>query len=133
MTAIPEHEIQFEYVRSSGPGGQNVNKVSSKVRLRWNVLASRSVPEEIRRRFLLLFGKRLTNAGEIVVTSDRTRDQAQNRADCLTKLALMLEKAAHEPKKRKATKPSRSAREKRFEKKKLHGKKKQMRARKNWD
>jgi ribosome-associated protein len=130
---IPEHEIQFEFVRSSGPGGQNVNKVNSKVRLRWNILASPGVPDEIKNRFLELFGNRLTALGEIIITSDKTRDQKQNREDCLEKLRRMIFEAANPPKPRKKTKPSRSSKEKRRKEKKHHSKKKNSRSSRNWD
>ena len=110
---IPEAELEFTFVRSSGPGGQNVNKVNSKAVLRWNVRASTSLPPAVRDRFLQRFGSRLTVAGELIVTSQRHRDQGRNAEDCLEKAREMLQSVAKPPKTRRKTKPSRASQERR--------------------
>lgn len=112
---IPEDEFEFSYSRSSGPGGQNVNKVNSKALLRWPVTVSPSLPEEIRSRFMERYRSRLTEAGDILVTSQRYRDQGRNVDDCLEKLREMILAVATRPKTRKATKPSRASRRRRLE------------------
>src|SRR5687767_9970367 len=101
---LAESELKFTYVRSSGPGGQNVNKVNSKAVLRWNVRASPGVPDAVRARFTSRFGSRLTQAGDLVLTSERYRDQRRNEEDCLEKLRAMLVAVARPPKRRKKTK-----------------------------
>ncbi len=104
--AIPLAEFQFEYARSGGPGGQNVNKVNSKALLRWKPADSPSLPPPILARLLALVGPRLTNEGELLITSQKTRDQGRNVADCLDKLRLMVLAAARPPKARRASKPT---------------------------
>src|SRR5438093_10330945 len=91
---IPLKELSFSFARSSGPGGQNVNKVNSKATLRWNARESSSLPADVRERFLARFGRRLTQLGEIIVVSQRYRDQGRNVADCLAKLRAMLSAVA---------------------------------------
>ena len=93
-------------MRSSGPGGQNVNKVNSKAVLRWNVAASPSLPADVRERFLAIHRSRLTGEGELIVTSQRYRDQGRNVADALEKLRAMLDRGRRRPKTRRPTKPS---------------------------
>jgi ribosome-associated protein len=124
---IPTSEFYFTFVRSSGPGGQNVNKVNSKAVLRWSVTASRSLPDDVRRRFLAKYGNRLTGDGELIVTSQRFRDQGRNVADALEKLRAMLAAVATPPKIRKPTKPSRGSIARRIQAKQIGSKKKQMR------
>ncbi len=103
---IPASELDFTFVRSSGPGGQNVNKVNSKAVLRWAVAASPSLPGAVKARFLTKFASRLTVEGEILVNSQRYRDQARNIQDCREKLQAMIAAVATPPIKRRATKPS---------------------------
>lgn len=110
---IPDDEFSFTFARSSGPGGQNVNKVSSKAVLRWPVAASPSLPEAVRTRFLALYRRRITREGELVLSSQRYRDAGRNEADCLEKLRDMLQIAAAAPKPRKATRPGRAAKARR--------------------
>jgi ribosome-associated protein len=111
---IPETELEWSFVRSSGPGGQNVNKVASKAVLRWHLDASPSVPEAVKQRLRARQRKRVTEGGELVLTSQRYRDQERNRQDCLDKLRDLILEAAVEPKLRRKTKPSRGARERRL-------------------
>ena len=87
---IPMREFTFTYARSSGPGGQNVNKLSTKAILRWPMRTSKSLPEAVRARFLAKFGNKLTTDGDLLITSQRTRDAGRNTADCLEKLRRML-------------------------------------------
>ncbi len=124
---IPETELQFSFVRSSGPGGQNVNKVNSKAVLRWDVLASKSLPADVRERFLARYRKRLTTEGELIVTSQRFRDQGRNVADALDKLRAMLLESATRPKARRPTKPTRAAVARRIKSKQARSRKKKMR------
>jgi len=124
---IPLREIRFTLVRSSGPGGQNVNKVSSKAQLRWPVARSRSLPESVRKRFLAKHRGRVNARGELVLKSQRFRDAGRNVADCLEKLRAMLAEAAVAPKRRKPTRPTRASVERRLEGKRQRAQKKQRR------
>jgi ribosome-associated protein len=111
---IPLHELEFSFARSSGAGGQNVNKVNSKALLRWNFLFNRSLPEDVKERFREQFSSRLTTAGELLLTSERYRDQIRNQEDCLEKLRAMILSVATPPKKRKATRPTRASKVRRL-------------------
>ncbi|MDR2116250.1 MAG: aminoacyl-tRNA hydrolase [Planctomycetaceae bacterium] len=122
---IPADAIRFFYVRSSGPGGQNVNKVSSKAVLRWN--PETSLPESVVLRFQKLFPRCWTNDGEIVLTSQRTRNALKNKTDCLEKLCKMLQQAAKEPKFRIPTRPTKRSIQKRLQNKIINSQKKQER------
>jgi ribosome-associated protein len=124
---LPLEEFKFTYVRSSGPGGQNVNKVNSKAMLRWPMTASPSLPGDVRARFLKRFGSKLTTEGELIVVSQRYRDQARNTADCLEKVRQMLALVAVAPVKRKKTKPTRGSVERRLEEKRGASRKKESR------
>jgi len=112
---VPLDEFEWSFARSGGPGGQNVNKVASKAVLRWNFASSPSVTDDVKARFRARFPSRLTTEGEVVLTSELTRDQGRNREDCLEKLAAMLRSAAVAPKVRRPTKPSRAAKRRRVE------------------
>ena len=112
---IPLDEFGWSFARSGGPGGQNVNKVASKAVLRWDFAGSRSVPEDVKARFRVLYPSRLTTEGEVVLSSELTRDQGRNREDCLEKLTAMLRSVASPPKVRRATKPTRGAQRRRLE------------------
>lgn len=125
--AIPLSEFEFTYMRSSGPGGQNVNKVNTKARLRWPVAASPSLPDDVKRRFLSRNRRRITTEGDVIITSQRFRDQAKNAADCLEKLRGLLFEAASPPKRRKKTKPTRSSKERRLKGKRERSEKKERR------
>jgi len=124
---IPLREIRITMVRSSGPGGQNVNKVATKAQLRWPVGRSRSVPEPVRKRFLAKFARRVNAEGELVLASQRFRDAGRNVADCMEKLRGMLAEAAVAPKRRKPTRRSRASVERRLRDKRQQSEKKQQR------
>lgn len=125
--AISGEELEITYVRSSGPGGQNVNKTSSKAVVRWNVRSAPGVRDDVKARFFVRFASRVTAAGDVILTSDRHRDQPRNLEDCLGKLAAMLAEVAVAPVRRKATQPGRAARERRIVAKKTRGSVKSMR------
>ncbi len=129
---IPDAELQFTFSRSSGPGGQNVNKVNSKALLRWNVVASPSLPEDLRTRFIAKFRPRLTQDGDLLVTSQRYRDQPKNVDDCCEKVAAMLREVLVPPKRRRATKPTRGSRVRRLNDKRQRGSKKEGRQQKDF-
>lgn len=124
---IPLREFQFSFARSGGPGGQNVNKVSTKALLRWPAATSPSLPEPVRRRLLSLYRRRVTAEGDLLVVSQRFRDAGRNTADCLEKLRVMLEVAATPPRSRKATRPTRSSVRRRLDDKRRHSLKKRGR------
>ncbi|HWB08517.1 MAG TPA: alternative ribosome rescue aminoacyl-tRNA hydrolase ArfB [Pirellulales bacterium] len=124
---IPLDEFEFTYTRSSGPGGQNVNKVNSKALLRWPVRTSPSLPEPVRQRFLSRYSNRVTAEGDLLVSSQRYRDQAKNIDDCLSKLREMLAEVAAPPVRRKRTKPSRASIKRRLENKRRTSDKKRGR------
>lgn len=130
--AIPDAELEFTFVRSSGPGGQAVNKVSSKAQLRWNAAGSGALPPEVKARFLERFAGRLTQDGDLLLTSDRFRDRLQNRQDCLDKLRELVLSVARPPKARKKTRPGRGARERAKRSKQAHSQKKRARSGRDW-
>jgi ribosome-associated protein len=117
---IPGEELALAFSRSGGPGGQNVNKVASKVLLRWNLAASTAVTAGDRAWLFERLRSRLTSDGTLIVTSTATRDQRKNRDDAAEKLALILRAALHRPTPRHATKPSRSAKRRRVADKRHH-------------
>lgn len=124
---IPLAEFEFRFARSSGPGGQNVNKVNSKALLRWPIATSTSLPDAVRQRFRERYGNRITADGDLLIASQRFRDQARNVDDCLDKLRAMLALVAAPPVRRKRTKPSRASIERRLGAKRRRSEKKQSR------
>lgn len=127
MIHIDPSEIEFSFIRSPGPGGQNVNKVATGVQLRFNVKHSNSLTEAVRIRLLAIAGSKVTTKGEIVIKATRYRTQERNKQDALGRLIELIKRASTVPKKRKKTKPTRAATERRLEKKKLRGKTKSLR------
>jgi ribosome-associated protein len=127
--AIPARELRVTFSRSGGPGGQNVNKVETKVQLRWNPAGSAALSDADRAWLLRRLGDKLTADGDLLVTSNRTRDQARNREDAEDKLAEMLRAALRRPKRRRATRPSQAALQRRIDEKKARSRLKQARRR----
>ena len=125
--SIPQDELQFTYARSSGKGGQNVNKVNSKAVLKWNPTSSRALPESVRQRFLKKFATRLTNDGELVIMSDEHRDQGRNVSECIERLRAMIMSVWVAPKVRRATKPTFGSKMRRLDGKKQNSEKKSNR------
>ena len=124
---VPALELRFSFARSGGPGGQNVNKVNSKAVLRWNVKSSASISESIRSRFLVQQRNRVNDEGDLVLTSERYRDQLRNVADCLAKLRDMIRAAATPPRRRIPTKTPRGVKESRLRTKRETAEKKSRR------
>lgn len=125
--ALDEREVEETFIRSSGPGGQNVNKVATAVQLRMDLRHSPSLPEEVRSRAEKLAGKRLTAGGVLVITAQRFRTQERNRADAMMRLVSLLRQAATPPRPRKATRPPAASRAARLETKRRRANVKNMR------
>ena len=125
---IPMREIELSYARSGGPGGQNVNKVSSKAQLRFSLRDTPSIPEAARARALARLASRTTTHGEIILSCSVYRDQPRNREAALRKLRDVLAAAIATPKRRVPTRPSRGAKERRLQEKKAHGRRKAVRS-----
>ncbi len=122
MTLTPDpRDLEFQFIRASGPGGQNVNKVSSAVQLRFNTRGFTELPDAVRERLTRLAGRRLTAEGVLILEAQRFRTQERNRADALARLAALLDAAATAPKPRRPTRPSRAQRERRLEAKQHQG------------
>jgi ribosome-associated protein len=114
MTEIPEipwAEIRWRFTRGGGPGGQNVNKVASKAALRWNVVATKALPPEIKARLLRQQRNRINAGGELILESHRFRDQPRNRQDCVDRLRALIARACYQPPPRRSTRPTRASRE----------------------
>jgi ribosome-associated protein len=125
--SILRSELTFNFVRSSGPGGQNVNKVATAVQLRFNVYSSASLAEDVKARLRKLAGKKITVAGELVIEAKRYRAQELNRVDAEQRLAALIRKALVPAKRRRPTHPTAASRERRVVTKKLRGKTKGLR------
>lgn len=119
--SIPEAELEESFIQSSGPGGQNVNKVATAVQLRFDVAHSPSLPEEVRRRLMSLAGRRLTQEGELVIEARRFRTRERNREDARERLVALVYRAAQPPKPRRKTRPPLASKRKRLENKKARG------------
>jgi len=126
--SIPEDELGMTFVRSSGPGGQNVNKVNTKAVLRWCVTANSSLPADVRQRFLDQYWRRISLEGYLIITSQRFRLQGRNEQDCRDKLIRMIQAVLQAPKPRKATRPPPAAVQRRLNEKKETAQKKQDRS-----
>ncbi len=124
---IPLREFRFSFARSSGPGGQNVNKLNTKALLRWAVIKSPNLPEPVRRRLLSKHRRRVTSEGDLLIGSQRFRDAGRNVADCLEKLRTILAEAAVAPKPRKSTRPTRASVRRRLDQKRKQSQKKRQR------
>jgi ribosome-associated protein len=124
---VPLREILFRFVRSSGPGGQNVNRVASKAMMRWNVRTSPSIAEDVRARFVARFASRITARGDLLLACDRHRERERNREDCLERLSRMLASVAAPHRPRRKTRTPRSAAERRLHDKRMRAETKRHR------
>ena len=131
--AIPDEEFEWKFIRASGPGGQNVNKVSSAVQLRFLLPQNTSLTVAARNRLRRLAGQKINDDGTILISARSERSQEQNRRDALDRLAELIHTALIEPKIRKKTRPTKASKERRIDTKKRRGDTKQGRGRQSWD
>lgn len=125
--SIRERELRLDFIRSSGPGGQNVNKVATAVQLRFDVFRSPSLPEDVRRRLVRIAGKKVSKEGVLLIDARRFRTQERNRQDAVDRFIQWVRRAAEKPKKRIKTKPTLSSRERRLEGKRQRSETKRLR------
>jgi ribosome-associated protein len=125
--AINENEIQLDFIRASGPGGQHVNKAATAVQLQFDVAHSPSLPEDVRQRLIRLAGSRITDDGVLIINARRFRSQERNRQDAVDRLVALIQKAAEAPKQRRKTKPSAASKKRRLEAKRWRGQTKRRR------
>ena len=125
--SVPLGELELSFVHSSGPGGQNVNKVATACQLRFDITQSPSLPDAVKQRLIRLAGRRVTSDGVLLIDARRFRTQPRNRQDAIDRLAKLLQRASKPPKPRKKTRPTRASREKRLEKKRQRAQTKQLR------
>jgi ribosome-associated protein len=131
--AIPDEQLEWKFIRSSGPGGQNVNKVASAVQLRFLLPLNTSLPVSVRNRLRNLAGQRLVDDGSILLSARSERSQEQNRSAALERLAGLIRAAMVEPKIRKKTRPTRASKERRIESKKRRAGTKRQRSGQSWE
>jgi ribosome-associated protein len=124
---LPENEIQLDFIRASGPGGQNINKVSSAVQLRFDAARSSALSEAVRSRLKKISGHRMTADGILIIKAQRHRTQDRNREDAVARLVALIRQAAEKPRPRRPTKPSRAAKQKRLSSKRHRGETKRRR------
>jgi ribosome-associated protein len=131
--AIPDEEFEWKFIRSSGPGGQNVNKVATAVQLRFLLPQNTSLPVAARNRLRSIAGQRINDDGTILISARSERSQDQNKRDALERLAALIQSALLEPKVRRKTRPTKASKERRIDTKKRRGSTKQDRGGRSWD